>query len=167
MEGMLRFDHYKVLGVPRDASLKLIKQAYRRRVKDCHPDRNASPHAALIFHAVHEAYEVLCDKSLRARYDERLRFYRPASRPEGPVVRSPGPRVHHGRQEVEFPPTRFQRSVFIGLHITGLLFGVSSVAGILVSITFLGWPAPLLFFTLPGLAAIPASLEGLSRNGGA
>ncbi|MCW5898115.1 MAG: J domain-containing protein [Flavobacteriales bacterium] len=166
MEGMLRFDHYKVLGVPRDASPKHIKQAYRRRVKDCHPDRNASPHAAVIFHAVHEAYEVLCDKELRARYDERLRFYRPASRTEEPIGRYMRPQVRTGTEEEEVPPTRFQRSVFIGLHITGLLFGVSSVAGILVSITFLGWPAPLLFFTLPGLAAIPASLEGLSRTGG-
>ena len=53
MENPLRYDHYKVLSVPRDATHERIKRAYRERVKDWHPDRNPSPRAAAVFQAVH------------------------------------------------------------------------------------------------------------------
>lgn len=161
MEHTLRYDHYKVLSVPRDATPERIKRAYRERVKDWHPDRNPSPRAADVFQAVHEAYLVLSDAEQRQRYDERLQFYRQAVPPTAP---DPRHRPHHSvRYEPEEPDRPVHRFAFYGLHLTGLLFGIALVLGILIGITFLGWPLYMLFFAVPGLAVIPDSWEGL-RN---
>lgn len=160
MHEPLRYDHYRVLGVPRDATSKQVKQAYRERVKDCHPDRNPSPRAATLFHAVQMAYEELKDPVKRRAYDDRLQYYRPAgaaraARPMSPPAR---PFRTAGTPEPDLPVDRF---AFVGLHVTGLCFGVALVSGILVGITWFHWPAFTLVFCLPGLAVIPDSLSGI------
>ncbi len=53
------------------------------------------------------------------------------------------------------------RFAFIGLHVTGLCFGVALVSGILIGVTFLEWPYFTLVFCLPGLAVLPDSIEGI------
>lgn len=69
-------DHYMVLGVSRDASLKDIKKAYHELAKRYHPDRHLE--AALkdelniIFSKITEAYHVLKDKERRQDYDLSL-----------------------------------------------------------------------------------------------
>ncbi|WP_435335607.1 DnaJ domain-containing protein [Haloarchaeobius sp. TZWWS8] len=60
---------YDVLGVERDASQEEIRSAYRRRVKETHPDLNDAPDAADEFRRVTDAEEVLGDPEERARYD--------------------------------------------------------------------------------------------------
>lgn len=63
-------DYYEVLGVPRDASEKDIKSAFRRMARELHPDVNPDdPTAEERFKEVAEAYEVLSDAEQRARYD--------------------------------------------------------------------------------------------------
>ncbi|KIV99829.1 uncharacterized protein PV09_08499 [Verruconis gallopava] len=67
-------DYYKVLGVPRDADEREIKKAMRREAKKYHPDKAASQgiskeEAEKRMAAVNEAYEVLSDPELRARFD--------------------------------------------------------------------------------------------------
>lgn len=48
------------LGVPEDASAEEIKRAYRRAVKDVHPDLNpGDATAAAHFRRLHEAYQAL------------------------------------------------------------------------------------------------------------
>lgn len=59
-------DYYKVLDVPRDADTKTIKKAYRRATLKAHPDKGGSEAAMA---AVNEAYEVLSNPELRARFD--------------------------------------------------------------------------------------------------
>lgn len=67
-------DYYKVLGVSRDADERMIKKAYRKLTKTLHPDK-ASVHgmspeeAQKKMAAVNEAYEVLSDPELKARFD--------------------------------------------------------------------------------------------------
>ncbi len=159
MAELLRYDHYKVLGIARDATLPEVKQAYRRCVKYCHPDRNPSPKAATVFHVVHEAYCVLSDTDQRARYDERLRFYREAQdqaaeRP--PTHRStevPRYRSHHD------PPV--PRFAYVGLHLTGLLFGFTLIISLIMAIHIGYVPFWAMIFSLPGVLAIPASYAGL------
>ncbi len=63
-------DPYSILGVPRTASEKDIKSAYRTLAKELHPDRNAGkPNAAERFAEVTRAYDLLSDKDKRARFD--------------------------------------------------------------------------------------------------
>ena len=37
---MAKRDYYEVLGVPKDASESDIKKAYRKKMKEVHPDKN-------------------------------------------------------------------------------------------------------------------------------
>ena len=67
-------DYYKVLGVSRDADERQIKSAMRKLTKEFHPDK-ASQHGISAEEAqkkmasINEAYEVLSDPELRARFD--------------------------------------------------------------------------------------------------
>jgi DnaJ domain len=57
---------YEILGVSADATEDEVRAAYRRLVRQIHPDTGGS---AAIFGIVHEAYEVLRDPQKRAEYD--------------------------------------------------------------------------------------------------
>ncbi|HEY7922527.1 MAG TPA: DnaJ C-terminal domain-containing protein [Vicinamibacteria bacterium] len=64
-------DYYKILGVPKGASAKEIKAAYRKLAHKHHPDKNAgNKDAEARFKEIAEAYDVLGDKEKRKRYDE-------------------------------------------------------------------------------------------------
>lgn len=64
-------DYYKVLGVPKTATDKEIKAAYRRLARKFHPDVNTeNKDAEAKFKEVGEAYEVLSDPAKRQRYDQ-------------------------------------------------------------------------------------------------
>ena len=63
-------DPYTTLGVPRSASEKEIKSAYRKLAKELHPDRNQdNPKAAERFSKVTQAYDLLSDAGKRAQFD--------------------------------------------------------------------------------------------------
>lgn len=62
-------DYYAILGVPRNATLEQIKEAYRRLAKEYHPDKKPSPEAEEMFKLINEAYQVLSDPVKRAEYD--------------------------------------------------------------------------------------------------
>jgi hypothetical protein len=62
-------DYYAVLGVSPDASAAEIRDAYRDRAKETHPDLSDDPDATERFQRVKRAEEVLTDPDERARYD--------------------------------------------------------------------------------------------------
>ena len=62
-------DFYKLLGVERDAETAEIKQAFRQRAREYHPDVNDDERATAQFTVVRKAYEVLTDDAERADYD--------------------------------------------------------------------------------------------------
>lgn len=62
-------DHYESLQVRRDASTEVIAAAYRRLMKDAHPDRGGDGERA---RRLNEAYETLVDPSARRAYDASL-----------------------------------------------------------------------------------------------
>lgn len=64
-------DYYEVLGVPRDADAKTIKDAFRELALKYHPDRNKSPDAEARFKEIAEAYAIISDPKKRADYDAR------------------------------------------------------------------------------------------------
>lgn len=59
-------DYYKVLGVARDADQKTIRKAFRKAAMTAHPDKGGSEAKMA---TVNEAYEVLNNPELRARFD--------------------------------------------------------------------------------------------------
>ncbi len=59
-------DYYKILGISKTASQDEIKQAYRKLVREHHPDRGGDPEQ---FKKINEAYEVLKDTQRRSSYD--------------------------------------------------------------------------------------------------
>ncbi|KAL5756509.1 hypothetical protein ACOSQ2_021255 [Xanthoceras sorbifolium] len=63
-------DYYATLGVPKSASSKEIKAAYRRLARQYHPDVNKEPGATEKFKEISAAYEVLSDDKKRALYDQ-------------------------------------------------------------------------------------------------
>lgn len=67
-------DYYKVLGISRDSDDRDIKRAYRKLTKEFHPDKAAqagvdADEAQKKMASINEAYEVLSDPELKARFD--------------------------------------------------------------------------------------------------
>lgn len=64
-------DYYELLGVPRKAALKEIRQAYRKLARKYHPDLNPGDKSAEEkFKQIQEAYDVLSDSKKRQVYDQ-------------------------------------------------------------------------------------------------
>ena len=64
-------DYYSILGVPRSASDKDIKAAYRKLARKYHPDVNPGDKSSEEkFKQINGAYEVLSDADKRKKYDE-------------------------------------------------------------------------------------------------
>ncbi|KAK4237218.1 hypothetical protein C8A03DRAFT_44903 [Achaetomium macrosporum] len=96
-------DYYKVLGVAHDADERQIKSAYRKLSKLHHPDKAAKQgltkeEAEKKMAAINEAYEVLSNPELRARFD---RGDDPNSHEQ--------PQFHHGNPFGHGHPFMFQQ----------------------------------------------------------
>jgi molecular chaperone DnaJ len=64
-------DLYQILGVPRDASQEEVKKAYRKLVRQYHPDKNkGNPESEEKIQKINAAYSVLGDPEKRARFDQ-------------------------------------------------------------------------------------------------
>ncbi len=65
--------YYKVLDISENASSSEIREAYRKLVRQWHPDRNPyTPTSDDIMKMYNEAYEVLSDPEKRSAYDASI-----------------------------------------------------------------------------------------------
>ena len=86
-------DYYATLGVPKTASEKEVKQAFRKLARKFHPDVNPNNKSAESkFKEINEAYEVIGDPEKRRKYDElgsNWKAYEQAQRAGGAGAGSP------------------------------------------------------------------------------
>jgi len=74
-------NYYKLLGVPKNAKLSLIKGSFRKKAKSCHPDlfQNTSEkerkNKQKLFVKLSQAYETLADSKKRKVYDTHLKDF--------------------------------------------------------------------------------------------
>ena len=61
--------YYQILGLEAGASFDDIKQAYRKKAKELHPDYNKAPDAELRFNLLKTANDILSDNLLRNIYN--------------------------------------------------------------------------------------------------
>ncbi|XP_013775072.1 dnaJ homolog subfamily C member 16-like isoform X2 [Limulus polyphemus] len=64
-------DPYKTLGVKSSASVQEIKQAYKRLVRQWHPDKNEEPGTESRFIEINKAYELLMDPERKQLFDRQ------------------------------------------------------------------------------------------------
>ena len=65
-------NYYELLGISPNASLAHIRQAFRQRIKEVHPDTTSEQHNAPAEENIHQllhAYRILTDPDLRHQYD--------------------------------------------------------------------------------------------------
>lgn len=65
-------NYYNILGVQSNSSLEQIKQAYRKVVKQYHPDNNNSKEAEEIIGKIYQAYTTLSNNIKREQYDYNI-----------------------------------------------------------------------------------------------
>ena len=99
--------HYEVLGVAPDATAAEVRDAFRRRAREHHPDRAGSAAGGGgSMPDVNEAYRVLRDPGRRAMYDAELRGAASPSRAEPVVDDDPPPVYSHRPHEPARVPWR-------------------------------------------------------------
>src|SRR6202790_685723 len=71
MAATSKSDYYELLGVPKKASAKDIRTAFRKLARKYHPDLNPGDKASEEkFKQLQEAYDVLSDTKKRQMYDQ-------------------------------------------------------------------------------------------------
>ncbi len=109
-------DYYQMLGVPRTATEKEIRSAYRKQARQHHPDLNpGDKNAEDRFREINEAHEVLTDADKRKLYDrfgEDWQRYREAGFTGDEQFTAPGPAGAPGSRagrSATFDPNDFNR----------------------------------------------------------
>ena len=76
---MAFIDYYKILGVDKNIPQDEVRDAYRRRAKQFHPDLHPNdPKAKAKFQALNEAYSVISDIKKRKKYDQYGEYWEEA-----------------------------------------------------------------------------------------
>lgn len=115
-------DYYKVLNVSYYATFEEIKNAYRIRVKETHPD-SESGHAES-FKLVKEAYDVLSNEEKRKRYNEFLFNYTKVNTPVSNNIKNDVPPVknnHYKKSKLRIQKPLTILSYALNIALIGLI----------------------------------------------
>lgn len=81
---MAFIDYYKIMGIDKNTPQDKIREAYKKRAKQFHPDLHPNdPKAKAKFQALNEAFDVLNDPAKRKKYDQYGENWKDASAFEG------------------------------------------------------------------------------------
>jgi molecular chaperone DnaJ len=67
-------NYYKILNVPKNATLEQIQSTYKKLAKKYHPDKNSDIKESDKFKDIYEAYDTLSDVDKRKAYDSKMSF---------------------------------------------------------------------------------------------
>ncbi len=176
------YDYYKILDIPRDATLEDIKHAYRNKAKLVHPDINNSPKANEVFAIVNEAYEVLIDERKRylhniklnyadttkANAERKKQYYGSSVKNDSYTNPNTGnsqydwnnfQKAYKEKTDEDY----FKRSPFI----YNLFFASGMFVGFLIiCVTLIGtyknfWPFPFILISIPGIILVREGWKGI------
>lgn len=126
-------DPYATLGVARHADFATIQAAYRRLMREHHPDRAGAVADSDRAQAINAAFAVLKDPQRRARYDAQHRQPAPSRTPQPP---DPFVRVRRRGPTLEARQRRLRR---VRLVRRGLLVGAFVLVGLGLAGTVLSY----------------------------
>ncbi|MGM0651935.1 MAG: chemotaxis protein CheW [Bacillota bacterium] len=95
-------EHYRLLGVKKNASTEEIKKAYRRLAREYHPDLNPGKNTSTNFIRIKNAYDTLINPAARRAYNESISYAkRPYEREQQDVYAgyTPNDEVEYKRKE--------------------------------------------------------------------
>lgn len=72
MENSIEQALYELLEISRDATLREIKTAYRKKAMQYHPDVNSDINAHKIMCQINHAYQILSNQESRIQYDKTI-----------------------------------------------------------------------------------------------
>lgn len=104
-------DYYQILEIDPAADADEIKKAYRRLVREHHPDAQKVAGTAMLFRQVQEAYEVLSDPVLRGAYDR--------GRKEAGLTPEAALRWTFQLNRQQFPTIEEEQLVYVMVEVTG------------------------------------------------
>lgn len=112
-------DYYEVLNISYFATADEIKEAYRTKVKETHPDSRTgdSEH----FKLVQEAYEILSSEEKRKRYNDFLFQYNKVNSPVNIVSKEPLVNNESVKNPLKKKPRRMWTILSLVLNITLLV----------------------------------------------
>jgi curved DNA-binding protein CbpA len=134
-------NYYQLLGIPENASLAVVKSAFKRLAKQYHPDVNRHDHyAEEKFKQINEAYRVLSDGYQRQIYDAQLSGQRQPIYQQHPnynqhphkTTRRRRPRPYYKAPRPQFSAKEERLS---NLYAFGFV-GIMSVIGIIINILY-------------------------------
>ncbi|MBA3705003.1 MAG: J domain-containing protein [Bacteroidetes bacterium] len=176
------YDYYKILDIPRNASLEDIKHAYRNRAKVVHPDVNNSPKANEIFVIVKEAYEVLSDEHKRYLHDiklnytdaakadaERKKQYFGSSVKNDSYTNQHNTNFHHNwnnfntiyKEKTDEEYYKQSPLVYNMFFASGMFIGFLILSITLIGTYRLYWPFPFVLVCIPGIILIREGWKGM------
>jgi curved DNA-binding protein CbpA len=149
-------DPYTTLGIPRDASERQVREAYRRLAMRYHPDRHPGEGTSERMGRVNEAWHILSSPIRRRRYDAATADR--ATRHQTSQYRATYPATGY-RATSPVEPAQHQGE---GPGLAGAV-AIMAVAWLVLGTIFLGFlPAPIIGFAL--LAAGRLVLGGILRR---
>ena len=94
-----KLDFYKILGVNVDASAAEIRQAYKRKALEWHPDKHSNDvRAERMFKDIKKAYETLFDDVAKLAYDSKRDEEQDDDYDDEDIIREDLTQLIHGKR---------------------------------------------------------------------